>query len=201
MLLAFYTNTSNKKENYQRNLEQHFPDFEGCPKTLLQTSTRREGRAQETANEHHTASTCACTHARSSFPSQRQGCKPACVTAVHRHHPGSPHRRRSVGVTPWAPFWGSGTGVSLLSATWVWAPQASTLYIPQRCVNCSEHCVFVRFVSRQVGETMVKEIFCEMYTRLALNSLCRPSWSWTPKSACLCLPGLGIKDRCHHNQP
>ena len=31
-----------------------------------------------------------------------------------------------------------------------------------------------------------------------LNSLCRPGWPRTQRSACLCLPGAGIKGTCHH---
>jgi hypothetical protein len=30
------------------------------------------------------------------------------------------------------------------------------------------------------------------------NSLCRPGWPRTQKSACLCLPSAGIKGVCHH---
>jgi hypothetical protein len=30
------------------------------------------------------------------------------------------------------------------------------------------------------------------------NSLCRPGWPRTQKSACLCLPSAGIKGMCHH---
>ena len=33
--------------------------------------------------------------------------------------------------------------------------------------------------------------------RLTWNSLCRPGWPWTQKSACLCLPSAGIKGVCH----
>jgi hypothetical protein len=32
---------------------------------------------------------------------------------------------------------------------------------------------------------------------LSWNSLCRPGWSWTQKSAWLCLPSAGIKGMCH----
>jgi hypothetical protein len=33
---------------------------------------------------------------------------------------------------------------------------------------------------------------------LSWNSLCRPGWPRTQKSACLCLPSVGIKGMCHH---
>jgi hypothetical protein len=33
---------------------------------------------------------------------------------------------------------------------------------------------------------------------LSWNSLCRPGWPWTQKSACLCLPSAGIKGVHHH---
>jgi hypothetical protein len=33
---------------------------------------------------------------------------------------------------------------------------------------------------------------------LSGNSLCRPGWPWTQKSACFCLPSAGIKGMCHH---
>jgi hypothetical protein len=33
---------------------------------------------------------------------------------------------------------------------------------------------------------------------LSWNSLCRPGWPQTQKSACLCLPSAGIKGVCHH---
>jgi hypothetical protein len=33
---------------------------------------------------------------------------------------------------------------------------------------------------------------------LSWNSLCRPGWPRTQKSACLCLPSAGIKGVCHH---
>jgi hypothetical protein len=33
-----------------------------------------------------------------------------------------------------------------------------------------------------------------------LNSLCRPGWPRTQKSACLCLPSAGIKGVGHHAQ-
>jgi hypothetical protein len=33
---------------------------------------------------------------------------------------------------------------------------------------------------------------------LSWNSLCRPGWPRTQKSACLCLPSAGIKGMCHH---
>jgi hypothetical protein len=32
-----------------------------------------------------------------------------------------------------------------------------------------------------------------------LNSLGRPGWPRTQKSACLCLPSAGIKGVCHHH--
>ena len=34
---------------------------------------------------------------------------------------------------------------------------------------------------------------------LSWNSLCRPGWPQTQKSACLCLPIAGIKGMCHHH--
>ncbi|KRY62139.1 hypothetical protein T4D_13722, partial [Trichinella pseudospiralis] len=33
---------------------------------------------------------------------------------------------------------------------------------------------------------------------LSWNSLCRPGWPGTQKSACLCLPSTGIKGVRHH---
>jgi fatty acid desaturase len=33
---------------------------------------------------------------------------------------------------------------------------------------------------------------------LSWNSLCRPGWPQTQKSACFCLPIAGIKGMCHH---
>ena len=36
---------------------------------------------------------------------------------------------------------------------------------------------------------------------LSWNSLCRPGWPQTQKSACLCLPSAGIKGVCHHARP
>ena len=35
---------------------------------------------------------------------------------------------------------------------------------------------------------------------LSWNSLCRPSWPPTQKSACFCLLSAGIKGVCHHTQ-
>jgi hypothetical protein len=35
---------------------------------------------------------------------------------------------------------------------------------------------------------------------LSWNSLCRPGWPRTQKSACPCLPSAGIKGMCHHAQ-
>jgi hypothetical protein len=35
---------------------------------------------------------------------------------------------------------------------------------------------------------------------LSWNSLCRPGWCRTQKSACLCLPSAGIKDVRHHTR-
>ena len=35
---------------------------------------------------------------------------------------------------------------------------------------------------------------------MSWNSLCRPGWPQTHKSACLCLPIAGIKGVCHHAQ-
>jgi hypothetical protein len=37
-----------------------------------------------------------------------------------------------------------------------------------------------------------------VYPWLSWNSLCRPGWPQTQKSACLCLPSAGIKGVCHH---
>jgi hypothetical protein len=37
-----------------------------------------------------------------------------------------------------------------------------------------------------------------VYPWLSWNSLCRPGWPQTQKSACLCLPSTGIKGMCHH---
>jgi hypothetical protein len=34
---------------------------------------------------------------------------------------------------------------------------------------------------------------------LSWNSLCRPGWPWTQKSACLCLPSTRIKGVRHHH--
>jgi hypothetical protein len=34
--------------------------------------------------------------------------------------------------------------------------------------------------------------------KLSWNSLCRPGWPRTQKSACLCLPSAGIKGVCHY---
>jgi hypothetical protein len=36
---------------------------------------------------------------------------------------------------------------------------------------------------------------------LSWNSLCRPGWPRTQKSACPCLPIAGIKGLCHHCLP
>jgi hypothetical protein len=35
---------------------------------------------------------------------------------------------------------------------------------------------------------------------LSWNSLCRPGWPRTQRSACLCLPSAGIKGMCHHDR-
>jgi hypothetical protein len=40
--------------------------------------------------------------------------------------------------------------------------------------------------------------FLCVYSWLSWNSLCRPGWPRTQKSACLCLPSAGIKSVCHH---
>jgi hypothetical protein len=37
-----------------------------------------------------------------------------------------------------------------------------------------------------------------VYPWLSWNSLCRPGWPRTQKSACLCLPSAGIKGVCYH---
>jgi hypothetical protein len=37
-----------------------------------------------------------------------------------------------------------------------------------------------------------------VYPWLSWNSFCRPGWSGTQKSACLCLPSAGIKGVYHH---
>jgi hypothetical protein len=37
-----------------------------------------------------------------------------------------------------------------------------------------------------------------VYPWLSWNSLCRPGWPQTQKSACLCLPSAGIKGMRHH---
>jgi hypothetical protein len=37
-----------------------------------------------------------------------------------------------------------------------------------------------------------------VYPWLSWNSLCRPGWPPTQKSACLCLPNAGIKGVRHH---
>lgn len=167
MLLAFHgkhlwtlTDTSvHKRENHQRSAGRHFANFEGCPKTLLQPK-HQEGRAQDTAQQR--------PDAHRSFPSlKRQGSRQDCPAPwVHKHYPGSAHRRHWSGAAPRAaPTW--------VWATWVWAQQASPSVQQRCCVSCSEHCVFVSF---QVEETMVKlffwELFCEKCTGLALNSLC-----------------------------
>jgi hypothetical protein len=39
-----------------------------------------------------------------------------------------------------------------------------------------------------------------VYPWLPLNSLCRPGWPRTQKSACLCLPSAGIKGVHHHTR-
>jgi hypothetical protein len=39
-----------------------------------------------------------------------------------------------------------------------------------------------------------------VYPWLSWNSLCRPGWPWTQKSACLCLRSAGIKGVHHHVQ-
>jgi hypothetical protein len=39
---------------------------------------------------------------------------------------------------------------------------------------------------------------CIALAVLSWNSLCRPGWPRTQKSACLCLPSAGIKGVCHH---
>ena len=38
--------------------------------------------------------------------------------------------------------------------------------------------------------------FCEAW--LSWNSVCRPGWPRTQRSACLCLPSAGIKGMRHH---
>jgi hypothetical protein len=51
-------------------------------------------------------------------------------------------------------------------------------------------------------------LFCFCFSRqgfsvqpwLSWNSLCRPGWPQTQKSAFLCLPSAGIKGMCHHAQ-
>lgn len=35
---------------------------------------------------------------------------------------------------------------------------------------------------------------------LSGNLICRPGWSWTERSFCLCLLSVGIKSWCHHTQ-
>jgi hypothetical protein len=41
-------------------------------------------------------------------------------------------------------------------------------------------------------------VFSRQGSWLSWNSLCRPGWPWTQKSACLCLPSAGIKGLHHH---
>jgi hypothetical protein len=40
-----------------------------------------------------------------------------------------------------------------------------------------------------------------VYPWLSWNSLCRPGWPRTHKSACLCPPSAGIKGMRHHTRP
>jgi hypothetical protein len=42
--------------------------------------------------------------------------------------------------------------------------------------------------------------FFFFFVSLSWNSLCRPGWPQTQKSACLCLPSAGIKGVHHHAQ-
>ena len=49
-----------------------------------------------------------------------------------------------------------------------------------------------------VGWFLVFGFFETGFLWLSWNSLCRPGWPRTQKSACLCLPSAGIKGMCHH---
>jgi hypothetical protein len=57
------------------------------------------------------------------------------------------------------------------------------------------------------GSFLFFVLFCFVFSRqgfsvypwLLWNSLYRPGWPWTQKSACLCLPSAGIKGICHHS--
>ena len=47
----------------------------------------------------------------------------------------------------------------------------------------------------------LKQSFSMMWPWLSWNSLCRPGWPRTQKSACLCLPSAGITGEHHHAGP
>jgi hypothetical protein len=60
---------------------------------------------------------------------------------------------------------------------------------------CLFVCLFVLFCF--VLFCFLKQGF-SVWPWMSWNSLCRPGWPWTQKSACLCLPSAGIKGVRHH---
>lgn len=101
---------------------------------------------------------------------------------AHKHLSDFSHRRHWVGLWSLRP----------LCATWVQS-QHSGSSVPQRCVYCFEHCSCELPGGTHSDQDVLREFLCEMYTRLALNSLCTPGWRWTPKFVCLCISVLGLK--------
>jgi hypothetical protein len=63
---------------------------------------------------------------------------------------------------------------------------------------CTSFFLFVCFVYVFLFVFFETGFLCVAW--LSWNSLCRPGWPRTQKSACLCLPSAGIKGVCHHAQ-
>jgi hypothetical protein len=63
-------------------------------------------------------------------------------------------------------------------------------------------CLFVCFLGEGLGCFDGFWLFETefLWRALAILELCRPGWSWTKRSYCLCLPSAGIKGVHHHLQ-
>ena len=80
-------------------------------------------------------------------------------------------------------------------------PQACTGVDPSGC-PCVSH-----FLGSWTGKISLLLFFFfffflrqgfSVWLWLSWNSICRPGWPWSQKSACLCLPSTGIKGMDHH---